>query len=178
MVAQGMGVASRACLRTANRETHGSYASCACTGRLGGAERGGYQPNEETMAASPLSPSLVCLFILKSRLNANALVRCKRHKFVDRRHKGGQIFARTRCERHLKASTQRTARPAVETTTTVPGGKARFPSSKPQGHATKTRWSSSTQSVADAFRPLWLCEPHAGSSNCTQYCRLCTVVVV
>ena len=86
MVAQGMGVASRACVRTANRETHGSYASCACTGRLGGAERGGYQPNEVTMAASPLSPSLVCLFILIS-----GAVRCKR------------IFA-TGCERHLKAT--------------------------------------------------------------------------
>ncbi len=66
------------------------------------------------------------------------------------------------------------ARPAVGTTSTAPGGRA---SSKGQVPAnTKTYDESANPSFADGLRTLWLGETHTGSSKCTQYCRLCTLV--
>jgi hypothetical protein len=66
------------------------------------------------------------------------------------------------------------ARPAVGTTSTAPGGRA---SSKGQVPAnTKTYDESANQSFTDGLRTLWLGKTHTGSSKCTQYCRLCTLV--
>jgi hypothetical protein len=99
-------------------ESARSYASCACIGRLGGAESGGYQPIEATMRGQSVIPS-VCLFGFVSRdcaitrpMRRPSICKhasdCRRHGFVERRHKEGQIFARMRCERRKQASTKRT----------------------------------------------------------------------